>query len=132
MTFYRWQAFEGEAGHEVCSSYHHLRRADHRDNTSRDPGRRTLVGKCDGGAHGVAWIGDQLVLRRTVVMTARSAVRQPRSLLRVVEDDPERVAAPVAQTAHAVAHVDAVDPAPALHRAVMDRENHARCRARAG
>ena len=44
--------------------------------------------------------------------------------LRVVEDDAERVAVAGAHAAHAVAHVDAVDAARALHRAVVHREDH--------
>src|SRR2546423_14850049 len=42
----------------------------------------------------------------------------------VVEDHAQRVAGNRAQSADAVAHVDAVDAAYALHGAVSDRENH--------
>ena len=45
-------------------------------------------------------------------------------LLRVVENDAERVAMAVADAAHAVAHVDAIDAARALHRPVMHRKDH--------
>ena len=47
-----------------------------------------------------------------------------RRLLRVVEDDAQRMAPAVADAAHAVAHVDAIDAARALHRPVMHRKDH--------
>src|SRR5205823_3028861 len=45
------------------------------------------------------------------------------ALLRVVEDDAERVAQPPGDAAHAVAHGRAVDAARALHRAVARGED---------
>src|SRR5512134_1540546 len=43
---------------------------------------------------------------------------------RIVEDDPQRVAMPRAYAAHAMAEIDPVHAARALHRTVMDGEYH--------
>src|SRR5262245_60656923 len=43
----------------------------------------------------------------------------------VVEDDTERIALAGAYPAHAMAQVDAIHAACALHRPMMDREDHA-------
>src|SRR5262249_19672131 len=64
-------------------------------------------------------------LMRTGVHRARPAAQCPRNSLCVVEDDPERMAVPRAQSAHPVAHVDAVDAARALHRTVMHGKDNA-------
>ena len=50
--------------------------------------------------------------------------RWQHDLLRVVKDDAQRVAPAVADAADAVAHVDAIDAARALHRPVMHRKDH--------
>src|SRR5229473_417944 len=59
---------------------------------------------------------------RRIRRPARS--RHARALPGVVEDDAQGVAAAVAQAAHAVAHIDAIDPARALHGAMVDRKDH--------
>ena len=59
------------------------------------------------------------------VEPGHDAVSSASPSLGVVKDDAERVAAPGAQAADAVAHVDAIDAARALHRPVVHREDHA-------
>src|SRR5437764_4434401 len=53
-----------------------------------------------------------------------ASVQASGELLRVVEDDAERVAMTFADAADPVAHVDAIDAARALHRPVMHGEDH--------
>lgn len=45
-------------------------------------------------------------------------------LLRVMKNNTERVTMTRAKPAHTVAHVDAVKPAAALHRAVVHGKHH--------
>ena len=45
--------------------------------------------------------------------------------MRIVKNQPERMSVSAPQPAHAVPHVHPVNPARALHRPVMDREDHA-------
>ena len=46
------------------------------------------------------------------------------SLQRVVENDPDRMAVPGADTADPVSQIDPIDPTRPLHRTVMDGESH--------
>ena len=72
---------------------------------------------------GGALLAKALVLSALVVMAARSGG--------VVKDDAGGMPAPGAHAAHAVAQVHAIDAARALHRAVVDREDHRVALARA-
>ncbi len=46
------------------------------------------------------------------------------SLQRVVENDPDRMAVPGADTTDPVSQIDPIDPTRPLHRTVMDGESH--------